>query len=157
MSQATDQRQIIGGVCGTLATLSGIHANLVRLAFALLALASGIGIAAYLALWLYFAKSQGGQQTSPTQRVRIVLSDGRASADQLKQWLRLMWSDRDARSWPRPLGRFWFGTVLVLAGVAVFLHSIGLFAWLGLGELVGLLSVLAGVAILTTNREQPAE
>jgi phage shock protein PspC (stress-responsive transcriptional regulator) len=152
-----EQRQILGGVCGTLAILSGIHANLIRLAFALLALASGIGIAAYLALWWFFTKSQDGEHISPIQRLRIVRSDSKASIDRFKHWLQLMWSDRDAHSWPRPLGRFWFGTMLVLAGVTLFLYSIGLFEWLGLGELVGLFSVLAGVAILTTNREQPAE
>ena len=44
---------MIAGVCGGIASALGVDATLVRLAFALLALAGGAGIVLYFALWLY--------------------------------------------------------------------------------------------------------
>jgi signal transduction histidine kinase len=45
--------RIVAGVCGGLATRLGVDPTLVRLVFALLALAGGAGIVLYLALWVY--------------------------------------------------------------------------------------------------------
>ena len=47
------QDRVLAGVCGGLAARLGVDATLVRLVFALLALAGGAGIVAYLALWVY--------------------------------------------------------------------------------------------------------
>jgi signal transduction histidine kinase len=46
------QDRVLAGVCGGLAARLGVDVTLVRLVFALLALAGGAGIVAYLALWL---------------------------------------------------------------------------------------------------------
>jgi signal transduction histidine kinase len=45
--------RVIAGVCGGLASTLGVDATLVRLVFALLALAGGAGILLYFALWVY--------------------------------------------------------------------------------------------------------
>src|SRR5919201_5498559 len=45
--------RVLAGVCGGLAARLGVDATLVRLVFALLALAAGAGILLYLALWVY--------------------------------------------------------------------------------------------------------
>ncbi len=45
--------RVIAGVCGGLAARLGVDATLVRLVFALLALAGGAGILLYFALWVY--------------------------------------------------------------------------------------------------------
>ncbi len=45
--------RVVAGVCGGLAKRLGVDATLVRLAFALLALAGGAGILLYFALWVY--------------------------------------------------------------------------------------------------------
>jgi signal transduction histidine kinase len=47
------QDRVLAGVCGGLAARLGVDATLVRLVFALLALAGGAGILLYLALWVY--------------------------------------------------------------------------------------------------------
>jgi len=47
------QDRVLAGVCGGLAARLGVDATLVRLVFALLALAGGAGIVAYLALWVF--------------------------------------------------------------------------------------------------------
>jgi signal transduction histidine kinase len=51
--QASKDDRIVAGVCGGLAATLGVDATLVRLVFALLALAGGAGILLYLALIVY--------------------------------------------------------------------------------------------------------
>jgi signal transduction histidine kinase len=53
--------RVIAGVCGGLASTLGVDATLVRLVFALLALAGGAGILLYFALWAY----DGGRRSWP--------------------------------------------------------------------------------------------
>jgi signal transduction histidine kinase len=47
------EQPVVAGVCGGIAAALGVDATLVRLVFALLALAGGAGILLYLALWLW--------------------------------------------------------------------------------------------------------
>jgi signal transduction histidine kinase len=49
----SDDDRVLAGVCGGVASALAVDATLVRLAFALLALAGGAGILLYLALWAY--------------------------------------------------------------------------------------------------------
>ena len=49
----SEDDRVLAGVCGGVASALGVDATLVRLAFALLALAGGAGILLYLALWTY--------------------------------------------------------------------------------------------------------
>jgi signal transduction histidine kinase len=51
--ERSEHDRVIAGVCGGLASTLGVDATLVRLAFALLALAGGAGIVLYFALWTY--------------------------------------------------------------------------------------------------------
>ena len=50
---ASSSDRALAGVCGGIASALGVDVTLVRLVFALLALAGGAGIVLYLALWLY--------------------------------------------------------------------------------------------------------
>ena len=52
LERSADDR-IVAGVCAGLAERLGVDPTLVRLVFAMLALAGGAGIALYVALWLY--------------------------------------------------------------------------------------------------------
>jgi signal transduction histidine kinase len=49
----SEHDRVLAGVCGGVASTLAVDATLVRLAFALLALAGGAGILLYLALWTY--------------------------------------------------------------------------------------------------------
>lgn len=49
----SDDDRVLAGVCGGIASALAVDATLVRLAFALLALAGGAGILLYFALWAY--------------------------------------------------------------------------------------------------------
>src|SRR5918995_2674603 len=54
---SSDER-VIAGVCAGIAQTLGVDATLVRLVFALLALAGGAGILLYLALWAWKEKKR---------------------------------------------------------------------------------------------------
>jgi len=49
----SESDRVVAGVCGGLAETLGVDATLVRLVFALLALAGGAGVLLYLAFWTY--------------------------------------------------------------------------------------------------------
>jgi signal transduction histidine kinase len=51
--ERSEADRIVAGVCGGIAARLGVDPTLVRLVFALLALAGGAGILLYLALWVY--------------------------------------------------------------------------------------------------------
>ena len=51
--ERSESDRVVAGVCGGVASRLGVDATLVRLVFALLALAGGAGIMLYLALWVY--------------------------------------------------------------------------------------------------------
>ena len=51
--ERSEQDRVVAGVCGGIAAALGVDATLVRLVFALLALAGGAGILLYLALWVW--------------------------------------------------------------------------------------------------------
>src|SRR5437764_11243954 len=50
---ASDDQRVIAGVCAGIAEALAVDVTLVRLVFALLALAGGAGILLYLALWAF--------------------------------------------------------------------------------------------------------
>jgi len=51
--QRSERNRVVAGICGGVADALGVDATLVRLVFALLALAGGAGILLYLALWMW--------------------------------------------------------------------------------------------------------
>ena len=53
----SEDDRVLAGVCGGVASALAVDATLVRLAFALLALAGGAGILLYLALWTYASRT----------------------------------------------------------------------------------------------------
>src|SRR5262249_8752274 len=65
----SDER-VIAGVCAGIAQALGVDVTLVRLVFALLALAGGAGIVLYLALWVY------GKAETPWWAALLVLVAG---------------------------------------------------------------------------------
>ena len=63
--RSTDTR-VLAGVCGGLSAATGIDVTLVRIGFALLTLASGVGILVYALAWLFFPLQ--GETTSIVSR-----------------------------------------------------------------------------------------
>lgn len=60
----SDTDRIIAGVCGGLATYLGIDVVLVRLAFAVLLFASGIGFPIYMVMWIVMPLEADANQTN---------------------------------------------------------------------------------------------
>src|SRR2546426_6022510 len=69
LRRAEDDR-VVAGVCSGIAADLGVDATVVRLAFALLALASGSGIAAYLGLWALLP-APGAKEEPHRRRYRL--------------------------------------------------------------------------------------
>src|SRR6266498_3573584 len=65
-----DDDRVIAGVCAGIAQALAVDVTLVRLVFALLALAGGAGIVLYLALWVY------GSSGRPWWAALLVLVSG---------------------------------------------------------------------------------
>jgi signal transduction histidine kinase len=160
--ERSERDRIVAGVCGGIATRLGVDPTLVRLVFALLALAGGAGILLYLALWVY----------SGDGRTWIAGALVAASAATLLLALGLPWSTviggtllvgglgvvltrggslRPGGSLPR------LGVVLLVAGAVIFLgRNGGSGPFIVPGAVVGALVLVVGPWIwqLTSERAE---
>ena len=139
----------MAGVCAGLSRVLMVDVTLLRLAFLLLALASGIGLLLYLALWLLIP----GEGSQARQGERVVWSNMRGLRRELYevvQRLRAMWAEEGRNPWPLPLNRRWFALGLMAAGAVVVLVSIGAFSWLGTTRALGLAAIIVGASVLVT-------
>ena len=139
----------MAGVCAGLSRVLMVDVTLLRLAFLLLALASGIGLLLYLALWLLIP----GEGSQARQGERVVWSNMRGLRRELYevvQRLRAMWAEEGRNPWPLPLNRRWFALGLMAAGAVVVLVSIGAFSWLGTTRALGLAAIVVGASVLIT-------
>jgi phage shock protein C len=76
------EKRVIGGVCAGLAQYFGVDPVLVRLIFAALALVQGVGVMAYLIIWLV-VPSESNRELSGEEAIRANVSDMRSRANQL--------------------------------------------------------------------------
>jgi len=56
----SSSNKIIGGVAGGIAAYTGIDSGIVRLVTALLVLFTGVGLVAYIVLWIILPSDNGG-------------------------------------------------------------------------------------------------
>ena len=147
------ERRVLGGVCEGLGAGLAIEPTLLRLAMVVLALAGGLGIAAYGLLWLVLPL-EGDKTSSLLGILRSNLGHLAQELAVMGARLREVWSRgrEDRSTWPRPLDRRWLGIGALALGAAVLLHSLGLFSWLGPSRLIALLLMLGGAATLLSGR-----
>jgi phage shock protein C len=113
---------MLGGVCGGLGDYFKIDPNLVRLIFVVLAVAPGIGIPAYIALWLLVPEQGESKDTSLGERVR----DG---ADEIAERARGIGDKFQDKSNPAaPMASFAIGAALIVVGIGFLLRNLG-FHW----------------------------
>lgn len=107
-----DDRRVVAGVAAGLGDYLGLDPNLVRLAFAVLAFAGGLGVFAYLAAWTVMpAAAPAGHARSPRDSVDVVQAfalalvvvGGLLLARTAGLWL------GDALVWPLVLAAFGLG------------------------------------------------
>ena len=134
---------ILGGVCGGLAEYFAIDSNLVRIIFVLLAVFTGFGVLAYLALWLLIPE-EGRSHKDLAERV----GNG---AENMAERARAF--GRELRRSPHGSHRtaaLALGATLVLIGVAFLLHNLGVawMRWVGARTLWPVVPILVGLAFL---------
>ena len=114
---------MLGGVCGGLGAYFEFDPNLIRLIFVVLAVAPGIGIPAYLALWLLVPEGAEREKTSLGERVREGADEIAARARSLGDELRTKSSSAV------PATSFAVGIVLIAVGIGFLLRNLG-FTWM---------------------------
>lgn len=143
--------RIAAGVCAALAERLALDVTLLRLAFVLLALASGLGVLVYAALWVV-VPGEDAQLPARFSTREVVRHNLRGLGDELRHTAdtaRAAWErSGDPDHWPRPLSRRWIALGLIGVGLLIFLYSVGLFAWLGPGRTLGLAIMALGAAVL---------
>lgn len=137
---------LLGGVCGGIAEHLGIDPTLVRLVFAVLALASGVGVVLYLLLW-FITPREGEPPASPKETVR-------SGAEELVERTRELGQEVRQAAWGRD-GSFALVVAgsLILLGVSFLLRNLvgGWLWWLRFDILWPLILVLTGGALLWKN------
>ena len=141
--------QMLGGVCAGLGTYLGVDPTFVRLIFVVLALADGIALLIYLALWILVPQElQVGAGSEPA--VQVTPADLAQRVGQLGE------EAGQALSRPNPQAGLWLGGTLVVAGGVLFLRSLGItwLNWLDFDVLWPLLLVVGGLVLILRRREE---
>lgn len=142
--------RLIGGVCAAVAGRLRVDVTLTRLTFMLLALAWGVGLIIYGAMWAILPDADDAPKRRRTFRrtARGMRIDLRRSSE----WFAASWRRAGRDPWPRPLGRRWIAVGLVAAGLAMVLASLGAFQWLNGSRAFGLALIAVGLSLVIGMR-----
>lgn len=128
--------KMVAGVCGGIATYLDIDSIFIRLAFALLAFASGIGIAIYLIMWIVM----------PRESI-VTASDAVVMQDNIKELKETVSSGAGRLSKPATIG-----LVLIMLGGYFLLAQLGLVGWLS-GAIWPILIIGGGIYWLWKRKQ----
>jgi len=128
----SDTDKMIAGVCGGIAAYLGIDSVIVRLLFALLALASGVGVFIYVVLWIIMP----GNSLEDQIKVGIT-PEGQKIKGQSKTG--------NGRKLDQSST---VGVLLIVFGAFFLLKQIGLFAWFGSVPFWALIIICLGIYFL---------
>lgn len=152
---ATDR--VFGGVCGGLAEYMQVDPLIVRILFVLVAMINGLGLAAYLLMWVFVPSqtSAGGQRDQVVhENVEEIKERARALGQSAQQSLnRQQW----AVNWGAGKTNqrmLLIGAALVIVGLLVLLDNVGLLWWFSLGNLWPLILIAVGVVVLLNNLKE---
>ena len=143
----SDQDKVIAGVCGGLAIYFGRDPLFFRLLFIILTLATGVGVALYLLLWLVLPTAQQAF-AQQEQVMRENLGEMRERARELGLETRNSFARARRTGSPDDI-LILVGAILVGFGLLLLFRNIGLLAWVR--YLWPLALVALGVAILINN------
>lgn len=111
----SDTDRVIAGVCGGLADYLNVDAVFIRLAFALLLFASGVGLPIYLVLWIVMPLGNEAHQSNAEVIHKNLDEMGTAVSSSVNR-----------------LGKpGTIGTILIMLGVYFLLQQLGGLGWLG--------------------------
>ncbi len=139
---------VLGGVCAGLAKYLRIDPTLVRIAFILITLAGGIGVLAYLIMWIVVPEEPAGQPSQPEILDEHVL---RERAENMRDEF------VDAVRKPNPNALKIIGIGLVIYGGYLIVQALHIpwLSWLSGGTIWAVVLIAAGVVlILRVTREK---
>jgi phage shock protein PspC (stress-responsive transcriptional regulator) len=153
----SESDKIIAGVCGGLAQSMKMDPLLLRILFVFAAMINGVGLAAYVLLWLFMAPEQAAF-SNQDEMMRHNVNEMRDRARQLGQEAHNALGGRgsggsvgsaDGQSTGKML---LIGAGLVFLGLMALLNNIGLLAWVGKLWPLGLIAL--GVVLLLNNLKE---
>lgn len=144
------KERMIGGVCGGLAEYFRIDPTLVRLVFVLLTLANGMGVLAYLILWVIMPEEE--RVSAPTEEVmRENIQEIGKEARRVEEEIKSAFGGEEGKEEPKPAPpsrTLWPGVILILLGSFFLLKNLSLLWWFDWGKLWPLILIAIGVIIL---------
>jgi len=136
----SDDDRMISGVCGGIAAYLGVDSVIVRLAFILLALASGVGFLLYIILMIIMPR-ENNLNDAPSDVAQENI--GQIGNDVSSGFKRV----RQHRQGPAIAAG-----LLILLGVYLLLSNFGLLSWLSGGVFWSLLLIGAGIYLIARRR-----
>ena len=150
----SESDRMLGGVCGGLGTYLGIDVTLVRLFFVILFFGSGIGVLAYLALWI-IAPSEASVNQNMTwkESFQDTTENFSERAQNVGQEFKV------AMRTPHPKAGVIIGGALIFLGGLLFIENLNIpwLYWLDFDVLWPVLLIVAGGMILVRRSQSSQE
>lgn len=150
--------RMIWGVCGGLAKYFNIDPVLVRVVFVVAALASGVGILAYIILAIV-VPLEGSQSATPNEVVKENVAEMKESAVEFGKEVQATFQGKESgKSSPETKERvnragIFFGLVLIVLGFIFLLGTFDIFWWFRWSYLWPLVLVAIGLLIIFSRRK----
>ena len=147
----SESDRMLGGVCGGLGTYLGVDTTLVRLFFVILFFGSGIGVLAYLALWI-IAPSESSVNQNITWKESI--QDSTQNFSERAQ--NVGEEFKAAMRTPHPKAGVIVGGALIFLGGLLFIENLNIswLRWLDFDVLWPVLLIIAGGVILVRRSQE---
>ena len=141
----SESDRMLGGVCGGLGDYLSLDTTLVRLFFALLFFGSGIGLLAYLALWIIMPSQSAAQ---PGRSFEENLKD---SGENFSERVQTVGEEfGNAVRNPNPKAGVIIGISLIALGGVLFVENLNLhwLRWVSFDILWPVLLIIGGIVVL---------
>jgi len=163
-----EKGRMIGGVCSGVTEYFDVDPVWVRVSFALLALANGLGLLAYSLLWIFIPRKS--QVSVPTEQViKEEVEFFKERLQQMEERARGLFAPAETSSDSqddeapaaapeegRPRGGAWglfaVGMALIMVGMILVFNNFALLWWLDLGRLWPLTFIAVGFVLLLSRR-----
>jgi len=146
----SDTDKMIGGVCGGLGEYLRLDPLILRILFVLLAMVNGLGLVAYVLLWIFVPVAHR-EYADREEMVSRNVEEIRDRAVELGQGAREAfagrWNTQDRTASKLLIA----GAVLVGVGLLTLLHNLGLLWWFSLGKLWPIVLIAIGAIILVSK------
>lgn len=133
--------KMIAGICGGMGEYFKIDPVIIRLVFVILAFIQGIGIIAYILLWI-IVPMEGKEK--PVKEV--VKENIREIAEEAQNWGKE--AKERVKTPPENKSSFWFGVGILVLGLLILLANYNVLVWGAIFRLWPILLVLLGIYLM---------